>query len=381
MIKKEKKDCCGCTACQHVCPVGCIDMVEDFEGFLYPEIDEEKCIHCHKCETVCPIGNTEVITDISETYVGYIKDEEIRRSSSSGGIFTVLAEWMIDQGGIVIGAAFDESFQVHHIAVETKEELEKLRGSKYVQSNLERIYIIVKQYLQHGKKVLFSGTACQIGGLKKYLKNENIEQLYTVDVLCHGVPSRKVWRMYLKEMSKKYQSTITNINFRDKRNGWNHYSMLIQFDSKKEYCVHFFQDRFMKMFLGNLDLRPSCYDCQFKEFPRISDITIGDSWGIEKNIHEMSDDKGVSVIIINSEKGQKLFKSLESCCYLKSTDLDLVLPKSAESRHSVNAHQHRQKYLEDIEQSDFSKLYRYSHISIACRIMMLCKSIINNWRR
>lgn len=364
MITKDKKECCGCTACQNICPVRCIEMVEDIEGFLYPEIDEEKCIHCHKCEIVCPIRNKENISGVTETYIGYIKNEEIRRRSSSGGIFTALAEWMLEQGGVVIGAAFDESFQVHHIVVEIKEELEKLRGSKYVQSNLKSIYPTVKQYLQDGRKVMFSGTACQIAGLKKYLKNENVEQLYTVDVLCHGVPSPKVWRMYLADKVKTYSSQIVRINLRDKKNGWNNYSVCIQFDNRKEYCNPFFQDQYTKMFLDNLDLRPSCYDCKFKCFPRMSDITIGDCWGIESIKPEMDDNNGTSVIIINSYKGKMLFDNLKNYLFFAESDIDLVLPKHSESRYPVSEHQNRKNYIQALyEEKSFEELFKLCQLN------------------
>ena len=191
----NKKECCGCTACLHVCPVKCITMQEDEEGFFYPVIEKEKCIHCHKCEKVCPVRNADSINTKTETYVGYSKDDEIRKQSSSGGIFSVVAEWILLQNGVIFGAAFDQNFEVHHIAIETNGELGKLRGSKYVQSRLENVYPVVKQYLEIKRKVLFTGTACQIAGLKRYL-NKEYENLYTVDVLCHGVPSPKIWRMY-----------------------------------------------------------------------------------------------------------------------------------------------------------------------------------------
>ena len=224
----EKKECCGCTACVHICPVNCITMQEDEEGFLYPVIEEEKCIHCHKCEKVCPGRITKQIHTNTETFVGYCIDEEIRKQSSSGGIFSVVAEWIIQQKGVVFGAAFDDNFEVHHIAIETKAELEKLRGSKYVQSRLENVFLQVKQYLEMKRIVLFTGTACQIAGLKNYLNTED-ENLYTIDVLCHGVPSPKIWRIYLDEKQKQYHSSIEQYEFRNKENGWKNYYINILF--------------------------------------------------------------------------------------------------------------------------------------------------------
>lgn len=355
----NKEECCGCTACLHVCPVKCITMKEDEEGFQYSVIDEKKCIHCHKCKEVCPICNIENLNKKTETFVGYSKDEEIRKQSSSGGIFTIIAEWIIQQKGVVFGASFDEKFEVHHIVVETKEELEKLRGSKYVQSRLENVYPEVKRYLEMKRKVLFTGTACQISGLKKYL-NKEYKNLYTVDVLCHGVPSPKIWRMYLEEKKKQYYAPIKKIEFRNKEKGWNNFSINIEFSNMQRYCVQFFEDKYMRLFLGNIDLRPSCYECRFKGIPRMSDISIGDSWGIEKKIPDMNDDKGTSVILIHSSKGKKMFNAIKDKIMVREARLNEVLPSTAESRKSVEMHPNRKKYLEGLQRGEsFDVLYGY----------------------
>lgn len=198
----NKNYCCGCTACVHICPVKCIEMREGSDGFLYPVADSVKCIDCHKCEQVCPVESLFNLNTETESFIAYNKNEEVRKQSSSGGIFTAVAEWILNSDGVVFGAAFDENFTVCHIAVSTKEELEKLRGSKYVQSGLGNAYPLVKQHLESNRRVLFTGTACQIAGLKKYL-NKPYENLYTVDILCHGVPSPKIWNMYLEDKKKQ----------------------------------------------------------------------------------------------------------------------------------------------------------------------------------
>ena len=344
----EKKECCGCTACVHICPVNCITMQEDEEGFLYPVIEEEKCIHCHKCEKVCPGRITKQIHTNTETFVGYCTDEEIRKQSSSGGIFSVVAEWIIQQKGVVFGAAFDDNFEVHHIAIETKAELEKLRGSKYVQSRLENVYLEVKQYLEMKRIVLFTGTACQIAGLKNYLGKE-YDRLLTIDVLCHGVPSPKIWKLYLEDQERKYNSKIISIQFRDKKLGWKRYSIRIQFENGREYAVPFTKDKFMNLFLGNIDLRPSCYDCRFKAFPRPSDMTIGDCWGIEHHLPELDDDLGTSVILVHSAKGERLFKAIRERLTVKEAALDSVLPETADSRRSVEMHPNRKQFWADVQ--------------------------------
>ena len=372
----EKKECCGCTACVHICPVNCITMQEDEEGFLYPVIEEEKCIHCHKCEKVCPGRITKQIHTNTETFVGYCIDEEIRKQSSSGGIFSVVAEWIIQQKGVVFGAAFDDNFEVHHIAIETKAELEKLRGSKYVQSRLENVFLQVKQYLEMKRIVLFTGTACQIAGLKNYLNTED-ENLYTIDVLCHGVPSPKIWRIYLDEKQKQYHSSIEQYEFRNKENGWKNYYINILFSDKQQYMVRYFEDDFMGMFLGNIDLRPSCHACHFKGFPRISDMTIGDCWGIENHMPDMDDDNGTSVIMVHSSNGKRMLEGVRGNLRLREANLDTVLPPTADSRKSVEMHPNRRKYWEDMKNGEsFENLCRYVQKNFMQKVLSLLRYVV-----
>lgn len=369
----EKQFCCGCTACVHSCPVHCITMQEDEEGFLYPLIDKERCIHCHRCETVCPMQKAEKRITDTEVYVGYCKDEVTRERSSSGGIFSVLTEWALQQNGVVFGAAFDENFEVHHIAIETQAELEKLQGSKYVQSSLENVYPEVKEYLEIGRKVLFSGTACQIVGLKNYLEKP-YQNLYTVDVLCHGVPSPEIWRMYLTEQKKQHSAAIEHVTFRSKVRGWNNFSVQLDFSDQQQYCVPFQKDKFMNMFLGNLDLRPSCYACPFKEFPRISDVTIGDCWGIEQVMPELADDKGSSVILVHSEHGNRMLQAVRENLFLRDAVLDEVLPPTADSRKSVAKHPNRKKYLEGLKRGeDFDELWGYTQKTFLQKVIGLMR--------
>lgn len=346
-----KKDCSGCTACMHSCPVRCIELKEDQEGFLYPEIDRQKCIDCHQCERVCPIENSKTENPQTEAYVGYSKNDAVREKSSSGGIFSHVAEWILGENGVVFGAAFDENFEVCHIAVETEEELSKLRGSKYVQSVLGDTFPLVKQYLENNRKVLFTGTACQIAGLKQYLKKEYVN-LYTVDVLCHGVPSPKIWKTYLDGKKKQYNASIEKIEFRNKESGWENFSVNMEFSNHQRYCVKFYEDKYMQMFLGNIDLRPSCHDCRFKEFPRISDMTIGDSWGITSYMPDMFDDKGTSLIFVHSSKGEQILDAVKNSLHLREANLDKALPGTADSRKSVEMHPNRKKFFVGLEKGE-----------------------------
>lgn len=379
----DKMECCGCTACQHICPVRCITMQEDEEGFLYPAVHEDKCIHCHKCEKVCPVRNADPVNEKTQTFVGYTKDEEIRRQSSSGGIFSVIAEWILQQHGVVFGAAFDENFEVHHIAVETKEELEKLRGSKYVQSRLENVYPQVKQYLGAGRKVLFTGTACQIAGLIRYL-NKAYENLYTVDVLCHGVPSPKIWRMYLEEKEQQYHAAIQKISFRNKGTGWKNYSICMLFSDTKCYFTNYSQDQYMSMFLGNIDLRPSCHHCHFKDIPRVSDMTIGDCWGIEKVMPDMDDDKGTSIILVHSQNGAEMFEAIANRLMVREAELNAALSLTADSRRSVEMHPNRKKFFAGVKRGEnFDVLFGYVQKNLLQKVigLMRYRAIRLKWKR
>ena len=318
-------------------------MTSDEEGFLYPKINEGQCIGCQKCEAVCPIQTPPLVKGKTQTYVGYAKNEKIRRRSSSGGIFSLAAEYVLKRGGAVFGAAFDDAFAVHHICVESEEDLDKLRGSKYVQSSLKNTYAQAEEYLIDGRWVLFSGTACQIAGLKNYLGKE-YDRLLTIDVLCHGVPSPKIWKLYLEDQERKYNSKITSIQFRDKKLGWKLYSIRIQFENGREYAVPFTKDKFMNMFLANIDLRPACHDCRFKEFPRVSDMTIGDCWGIENYMPEMDDDKGTSLFMVHSPKGERILEAIREDLAVKEAELNRFLSGDADLRKSVDMHPNRKKY-------------------------------------
>ena len=357
---KSKSECCGCSACEQICPVGCIKMQEDEEGFLYPKIDETKCIHCKKCEKVCPIRYPNKKNKETKTYVAYAKDEEIRKKSSSGGIFSLLAKSVLLQNGVVFGAAFDAQFQVHHIGVTKIEELEKLRGSKYLQSRVEHTFCEAENYLKEGKLVLYSGTACQIEGLQKYL-GKSYENLLTMDVLCHGVPSPKIWKLYLKQLKTKYDSKVEKVHFRNKKDGWKKYLILIRFENAKKHLISFKKDKFMKMFLSNINLRPSCHNCQFKAIPRSSDITLGDCWGIEDYMPEMDDDGGTSVILVHTVKGEEQLKKMKESMVYREAELDKALPPVSDSRKSVRTHPNRKKYWNALlkEQKTFEELYEF----------------------
>lgn len=331
----NKSKCCGCTACVSICPKQCITMREDEEGFLYPMVDSSLCIDCNLCKKICPELHSKERREPLNVYAAKHKNEQVRLASSSGGIFTLLAEKIIDEGGVVFGARFNNSWNVIHDYTETKEGLAAFRGSKYVQSYMGNCYLKTKSFLDQDRKVMFTGTPCQIAGLKSYLKKD-YDNLLTVDVVCHGVPSPKVWQMYLDEIARKggknsvlshhiaEEAEINHIDFRSKSTGWKKYSIALTLseataDGEKNTVLLssiFTENPYMNAFLSNLSLRPSCYDCLAKSGKSGSDITIADFWGIEEVLPEFDDDKGISLILSYTEKGIYWLKGL-NCEYTK----------------------------------------------------------------
>lgn len=304
---KDKHFCCGCSACASSCPTGCISLKEDKDGFRYPAVEESSCISCGKCESVCPVLSG---TGINRQYTGDVyamahPDTGVRYDSSSGGAFSMLAEETIGKGGLVFGAAFNDEWDVVHVCASNKTELASLRGSKYVQSEMGNCFLSVKEAVCSGRQVLFSGTPCMIAGLRKYLRKD-YDNLLLVDIVCHGVPSPKVWKTYLRSFGR-----ITKISFRDKSRGWKMFSMVVDGEKK---CVNepFEKNPFMTLFLKNLCLRPSCYRCQFKAGKSGSDITIGDFWGIQNIRPDIDDDSGLSLVIPNTVAGKTALAGLDT---------------------------------------------------------------------
>lgn len=301
----DKKDCCGCGACAQRCPRKCITMQSDKEGFAYPVIDTKQCTNCGLCNKVCPVINQGPMQQPIATYAATNSNGAIREQSSSGGIFTLLAEETINNGGVVFGAAFNEEWQVGHICVDNINDIKKLRGSKYVQSHIGNSYAMAEKFLKEGKEVLFNGTPCQVAGLKKYLRKE-YKNLKTVDFVCHGTPSPKVWKMYLDEVCRANNiGNITDIQFRNKAEGWKKFSLQITYtgnDGKERIFRETLNDNiFMKCFLSNLCLRPSCYQCPARYGKSGSDITLGDLWGAENICPEFDDNRGLSLVMVRKE--------------------------------------------------------------------------------
>ena len=358
-VKIEENDlCCGCTACYSACPKNAIRMVRDNEGFLYPEVDREKCVNCGMCKKVCPILNKAKLNEFKpKAYLFQNSNEEIRKDSTSGGIFTAIGEFVIKNNGIVYGATFDDNFVVNHIGVESTYELCKFRKSKYVQSNQNNCFKEIKQYLDNGKLVCYSGTPCQVGGLRTYLRKD-YENLILVDIMCHSVPSPLVFEKYKGYILKKMNANkILNINFRDKNKYGYKYSMMTVETDNGIYSQGIDTDPYLRAFFSDVSVRPSCYNCHFKTMKRVSDLTIWDCFNINEIDKSFDDDKGTTRVLVQSEKGEKLLENLDDV-RLKELDINIATKKVKEMTNSVNYNDKRKKFFENINDDNvFEKYY------------------------
>lgn len=356
---QSKKQCCGCTACANICPKHCIQMKEDEEGFSYPIVDNALCIDCHLCEKVCPVKNKGLSKEIGVSAYACINlDNEVRLDSSSGGIFTLFANQIINDSGVVYGAAFDNEGMVHHICIEKKSDIAMLRGSKYLQSNIGNIYQEVKENLRNNRQVLFTGTPCQNAGLRKYLMKD-YDNLFTIDFICHGVPSPIVWKRYISNLKTKYESEICNnlcLKFRSKVTGWIKYSIVVPFCNGTVYVNEHEKDLYMRAFLKDVILRPSCYDCHFKPSTNVSDITLADFWGIQKVLPSMYDDKGTSLCFVNSERGKVLFEKVKVNMQYQEVDFQQAVSYNPAYYQSAKEPKERRLFFEKFNKTDLEGL-------------------------
>lgn len=350
-------------------------MVTNTEGFLYPRVDKELCIHCGFCEKVCPVLDNKKERNPLSVYVGYNRDQDIVSQSSSGGIFTLLAERILEEGGVVFGARFNEKWEVIHDFVEEKEDLSLFRGSKYLQSRIGDTFHQAESFLKEGRKVLFSGTPCQIAGLKSFLRKP-YENLLAVDFICHGVPSPRIWKRYLNDffvahscnknsvlphaISEK-DTLIKGISFRNKRLGWKKYSFALTLSttngSGAENTVLLAEplgeNYYLKGFLSDLYLRPSCYQCQIKSWKSGSDITIADAWGVENIYPELDDDRGCSLIVILTSVGQHYFDCLKNFGLVNVCDAneEFIRRYNPAAFVSAKLHKNRHKFFKNIQKN------------------------------
>jgi coenzyme F420-reducing hydrogenase beta subunit len=353
----NKADCCGCSACYNVCPKRCIAMKEDEEGFLYPVINEKQCIKCDLCEKICPELN--VCAEAAKKQKGYIvqiKDEAIRKESTSGGAFTGIAQYILKKGGVVFGAAYNADLQVIHTYVEKKEDLHLYRNSKYVQSKIGDTFSQVKTFLQQNRLVCFSGTPCQIKGLVCYLR-KSYANLVLVDVVCRAVSSPKVWNTYLAIQKSKYGDEITNIRFRDKYYGYKYSNMAIYKNHKICYHSGIESDMMLRAFFSNICDRPSCYACNFKKRYRVSDFTIWDCFEPE-DFCDTLDAEGTTRVLIHTPKGDALFAQIKDSFTQIEIDPDCLVRNSREMFFSVAMHPEREWFFKDLNNLKIEEFYK-----------------------
>lgn len=348
VIKNQYNKCVGCNACVQICPKSCITMEINDEGFWYPFINESMCVDCGLCRERCPINYNEIAYNSpNPDAFGVInQDDIVRNESSSGGVFSVLANMVLANEGVVFGAAFNNAMEVRHIKAENSNNVNMLRGSKYVQSNIGNTFIDAKKEILNDKLVLYVGTPCQIAGLKSFL-GKSYENLITCDLICHGVPSPQIFKDYLNEIQNRNNDIATDYKFRDKESGWEKPTVKIELSNGLIESRLFKKDNFTIAFSKNLILRTSCYDCEFSKIPRVADITIADFWGVGDYYPELDDDRGTSLVLINSSIGKKYFEKCTDKMIVNQVELDKALKNNKNATGSVNMPSNRENFFRD----------------------------------
>lgn len=360
--------CTGCLSCQSACSGGAIELVSDAEGFWYPDVDSSACTECGQCVRACPLTDTARGQASPTAFACQSADEAVRMGSSSGGVFTLLAEMTLEDGGIVFGAALGSGLEVAHVGVEEQEGIQRLRGSKYVQSDTRGLFGAVALALDEGRPVLFSGTPCQVAALRAYLGGSP-DDLTCVDFFCHGVPSPQVWRQYVLFQERRFGSRADAASFRDKRWGWRQFSMFMHFENGATYRQTHDRDPYLRAYLADICLRPSCHKCNFKGLSRMSDVTLADFWGIEHVLPTMDDDSGTSLVLVNSGVGSTAFSRVLPYLECEQVPLELAVTTNTAAVQSVAPHPARQAFFRDLNTVRFDRLVRrYVYRSLIQRV-------------
>lgn len=349
-LNKSKEECCGCTACENICAHHAITMIPDNLGFLYPKINNDLCVDCGLCEKVCAFHNKYDITLNLQNPLPYaVRHKKINEilTSQSGAAFIAFSDWILDNGGVVYGAGYGEHFKVIHGRATNKTECNRFKGSKYIQSDLKNIFKQIKDDLKNGILVLFSGTPCQTSGLSSFIGNKLRNNLFLIDLICHGVSGPGIWEEYIKYLENKEKKTVTAVNFRDKsKYGWRSHVETFQFSNKITHSYEY-------KFYTHIMLRNSCYSCPFTNLKRPSDITIGDFWGIENTelASFAEDNKGCSLVLINTIKGKKWFDNISNSINYKKTNLKECLQPNLQQPTTI--HPQRNKFEKEFVNKGF----------------------------
>ena len=355
----EKKNCCGCTACVAVCPKGCISMKEDEEGFFYPSVDKTQCVDCGACDKVCPIANKKTIEHFKQkAYILQNKNEEELQESTAGGAFTPIAKYVLQKGGVVFGVQFTETLEAHHIHVENEKDLYRFRNSKYVQSFVgEGTFNQIKSFLRQGRTVCFSGTPCQIEGLKSYL-GRDYENLITVDVVCRAVPSPLIFKKYVEYQEARTKETIKTVRFRDKHYGYKYSTMNVITDKNHgKYHEGVESDPWLRAFFSNICDRPSCHKCRFRSRYRVSDFTIWDCFHVGRFSKELDNDRGATRVLVHTQKACKLFNAIKESFNYVEVEPDVIVEGAKEMQKSVLPNAKREEFFADAQVLDGKALF------------------------
>lgn len=351
-------NCCGCGACSNACPKGCIEMLLDSDGFLSPMINNDICVNCGVCRAICPSNQSNSSISIPKVIGAFSNDDSIRYQSSSGGVFSVIAENFLRQGGVVCGVEFNSNVQIpRHIMIDKVEDLAKLRGSKYIQSETGNIFINVKQQLSVGRKVLFSGTPCQIAGIRSFLKKD-YDNLLCVEVICHGVPSTELWKKHIQTVEKKEKKQVVDVQFRNKKYSWSDFGLNTEYSDSSQKFLFSFEDPFFRMFNSNLCLRKSCYQCNFKGLNTKADISLGDFWNIDEIDSKLDDGKGISIVLLCTDKGKEYFQSISdrlNVC-IDNVDYDKACNLNKAIIKSMPESEKRNQFFKDMHYMSFDLL-------------------------
>ena len=371
-ISKVKERCVGCRSCEQSCPKHCISIIENEEGFFYPKINEDICIGCKKCLKSCPAENTEVHRNkVQCVWAWRNKDDNDIMHSASGGASDSAVKAILKMGGVAYGAAYDENLVVSHIAVKNDVERKKIQSSKYVQSDLKDCYLRAKKQLQQGEKVLFTGTPCQIAGLYAFL-GEDSPNLYTIDLICHGVPSPKFFKKYIEYQNKKMKEKVICFNFRSKeKRGWGTQYLLKTKTKTKTKALSL--DRYGKHFMDGDCYRECCYQCEYSNTNRVGDLTIGDFWGIAKTHPDFNSPKGVSSVFVNTEKGKKFFEDMKIFAEIEEASLEEGMIKQHNLIRPSDRPSKRESFYKNIDETQFIE-----EIKVGIQLKSRLKAILPN---
>lgn len=373
----HKEQCCGCTACYSICPTHCIEMLMDEEGFLYPVIDASKCINCKACERVCPIINKKEYIDPLKAFAVQNKNPDVLFNSASGGAYYALAEDAVMNGGVVYGAAYDDKCVVRHLSASSIDEISIFSSSKYVQSSQGDIFSEIKKRLQNGTQVCYSGTPCQVAGLKAFL-GKSYDKLFTVDLVCKGVSSPLVFKNYISLMEAKYNNKIIGLNFKRKTYGYHSSTMSLDFENGYSYSAGGITDLMMRSFRANICLRPSCSKCAFKGQGRASDLTLFDCWHYHELTGKSDDDKGHTAVLVHTQKGLEILARCADKLDIDEIDVEKVIALDGTMVNNfVDFHPQRDEFMKCVRTSGLNcAIKTFIPISITDHIKESSKGIL-----